>query len=179
MDIGYLVAQIAGIAATACCLILPLFKHKWQMLTTSIAANIFFVLNIFLLEGLTTAAILNTVATGQAILALWYNGHDKPVTIVENTIFLVIYIAFGVMGFRRLIDIMPLVATVLNMFTTFQRDERRSRYLILSTATIYSAYFAIIGSTSIFAELCAIVTTLIAMYRYRQAKPEARKENAQ
>lgn len=170
MDTGYVAAQIFGIAATICCLILPLFKHKWQMLVTAIAANTFFVLNIFLLEGLTTAAILNTVATGQAILALWYNGHDKPVTMVENTIFLVIYIALGIMGFRRAIDVLPLVATVLNMFTTFQRDERKSRYLILSTATIYTIYFAIIGSTSIFAEISAIVTTLIAMYRYRNKK---------
>ena len=88
MDMVYLAAQASGIGATICCLMLPLFKHKWQMLTASSAANAFFVLNIFLLEGLTTAAILNIVGTVQAVLALWYNRHEKPFTIIKTWCFL-------------------------------------------------------------------------------------------
>jgi len=165
---GYLVGQAFGIAATVCCLCLPLFRYKWQMLVANALANIFFVLNIFLLEGFTTAAILNTVAVVQTILALCYNRYNRPVTAVENAVFLVIYLVFGAMGFRRLIDAMPIVGTVLNMITTFQRDERKSRVLILATAVTYCTYFVIIGSTSALAEFSAIVTTLIAMYRYRR-----------
>ena len=167
---GYIAGQAFGIAATACCLCLPLFRYKWQMLAANAAANIFFVMNIFLLEGFTTACILNTVAIAQTVLALCYNSRNRPVTAVENTVFLVVYVTLGALGFRRLIDVLPIAGTVLNMIATFQRDERKSRYLILFTATTYCTYFAIIGSTSALAEFSAIVTTLIAMYRYRQKR---------
>ncbi len=172
MDMRYLAGQGCGIAATLCCLCLPLFRKKWQMLVANGIANVFFVLNIFLLEGFSSAAILNTVAVAQTILALWYNAHNRPVTAVENAVFLIIYVACGSMGFKKAIDILPIIGTVLNMATTFQRDERKSRVLILITAATYCTYFVIIGSTSALAEFSAIVTTLIAMYRYRQARPQ-------
>ena len=140
------------------------------MLTANGIANLFFVLNIFMLEGFSSAAILNTVAIAQTILALWYNGHNRSVTAVENILFLAVYVACGAMGFKKAIDILPIAGTVLNMAATFQRDERKSRMLILVTATTYCTYFVIIGSTSALAEFSAIVTTLIAMYRYRRVK---------
>ena len=45
----YITAQIFGFMATACCLIGPLFKYKWQILVNSAVANLLVALNFFLL----------------------------------------------------------------------------------------------------------------------------------
>lgn len=56
------------------------------------------------------------------------------------------------------------------MLATFQRDEQRTRVLTLINASIYLVYFVLVGSTSMLAEICVIVTSITAMYRYRQKK---------
>lgn len=176
MDLTYLIAQAFGIFATISCFIMPLFKRKWQMLLVNVAGNLFFILNLLLL-GLhetgdlfanATAMIVNLVSLVQVLISYWHVKNGTPVTTPENIIFLLLYVGLGFVGFNRALDLLPIIASVFNMLAVFQRDEQKTRILVLCNASIFCAYYIILGSTSLLAELMAVVTTAIALIKYRK-----------
>jgi len=178
MDLIYLEAQAFGVFATLCCFAMPLFKKKWQMLLVSVASNLFFILNLLLL-GLhetgdlfanATAMIVNVVSLVQVLISYWHIQKKIPVSTGENIVFLLLYVGMGFVGFNRALDLLPIVASVFNMLAVFQKDEQKTRILILFNASIFCLYYIIIGSTSLLAELLAVITTVIALVKYRKSK---------
>lgn len=165
---AYYIGQALGIVATVCCFALPLFKKKWQMLLVSATSNLFFALNLILIGDVGSAIIVNLLAIVQTLLSLWHVQKDKPVTVAENIIFLIGYIICGSFGFHRALDVLPIIGAVFNMLSVFQRDEQKTRILILLNASTFFIYYIVVGSTNLFAELLAIITTVIAMVRYRK-----------
>lgn len=176
MDLIYIEAQVFGLFATLCCFIMPLFKRKWQMLLVNVASNLFFILNLLLL-GLhetgdlfanATAMIVNLVSLAQVLLSYVHVQKDIPISKAENIVFLLLYVGLGFVGFNRALDLLPIVASVFNMLAVFQRDEQKTRCLVLCNASIFCTYYIIIGSTSLLAELMAVITTVIALIKYRK-----------
>ena len=177
MNLIYIIAQAFGIFATLCCFAMPLFKKKWQMLLVNVAGNLFFILNLLLLGLHTgdmfvnaTAMIVNVVSLVQVLISYWHVKKGTTVTKVENIVFLLLYVGMGFIGFNRALDFLPIIASVFNMLAVFQQDEQKTRYLVLCNASIFCAYYIIIGSTSLLAELLAVITTVIALIKYRKAK---------
>lgn len=175
MDLLYFVAQAFGIFATLSCFAMPLFKKKWQMLLITIGSNLFFILNLLLLGahsgdwlGNATAMIVNLVSLVQVLISYRHVQTGTPVTKTENLIFLALYVGMGFIGFNRALDFLPIIASVFNMLAVFQKDEQKTRYLVLCNASIFCTYYIIIGSTSLLAELMAVITTVIALIKYRK-----------
>lgn len=175
MDLLYFVAQAFGIFATLSCFAMPLFKKKWQMLLVTVAGNLFFILNLLLLGahsgdwlGNATAMIVNLVSLVQVLISYRHVQTGTPVTKTENLIFLALYVGMGFIGFNRALDFLPIIASVFNMLAVFQKDEQKTRYLVLCNASIFCTYYIIIGSTSLLAELMAVITTVIALIKYRK-----------
>ena len=171
----YYIAQAFGILATLCCFAMPLFKRKWQMLLITVGGNLFFILNLLLLgahEGNlfanSTAMIVNGVSLVQVLLSYRHVQKGTPVTTTENIIFLFLYVGLGFLGFNRALDFLPIIGSVFNMLAVFQKDEQKTRYLVLCNASIFCAYYIILGSTSLLAELMAVITTVIALIKYRK-----------
>lgn len=176
MDLTYIIAQAFGIFATLSCFAMPLFKRKWQMLLVNVAGNLFFILNLLLL-GLhetgnlfanATAMIVNVVSLVQVLISYWHVKKETPVTTAENIVFLLLYVGLGFVGFNRALDFLPIIASVFNMLAVFQRDEQKTRILVLFNASIFCLYYIIIGSTSLLAELLAVITTLVGLIKYRK-----------
>lgn len=165
---AYYIGQALGIVATVCCFALPLFKKKWQMLLVSATSNLFFALNLILIGDVGSAIIVNLLAIVQTLLSLWHVQKDRPVTVAENIIFLIGYIICGSFGFHRALDVLPILGAIFNMLSVFQRDEQKTRILILLNASTFFIYYIVVGSTNMFAELLAVVTTVIAMVKYRK-----------
>ena len=176
MDLNYIIAQAFGIFATLCCFAMPLFKRKWQMLLVNVAGNLFFILNLLFLGyhetgnifANATAMIVNVVSLVQVLISYRHVQKGTAVTTAENIIFLILYVGLGFVGFNRALDFLPIIASVFNMLAVFQKDEQKTRLLVLCNASIFCAYYIIIGSTSLLAELMAVITTLIGLIKYRK-----------
>ena len=167
---AYYIGQALGLAATVCCFLTPLFKKKWQMLVITAAANLLFALNLLLIGQVSSAIIIYIVAILQSIVSYWHVQKEKKVSLAENILFLILYVGCGFIGFKSALDLLPIVGAVFNMLATFQRDEQKTRLLILLNALCFFIFCAAVGSTSMFAELLAMITTIIAMIRYRKQK---------
>ena len=165
---AYYIGQALGLAATVCCFVLPLMKKKWQMLVVTAASNLMFALNLLLIDQLSSAIIIYLVAIVQAAVSYWHVQKEKPVTAAENIVFLILYVACGAIGFQGALDLLPIAGAVFNMLATFQRDEQKTRVFILLNASCFFVFCLIVGSTSMLAELLAMITTVIAMVKYRK-----------
>ena len=165
---NYIIGQGFGLLATLCLLVQPLWKEKWKMLVVSAIANFSAAMNLLFLGQVGSGIIINSVAVVQGMVMLWHVKKDRPVTLAENIVFLAVYVGSGLLGFRSAIDALPIAGSVLFMLMSFQRDEQKSRWLLLFNAAIFFVYYLLLRSTTVFAEVFAIITSVIALYKYRK-----------
>lgn len=166
---NYYIGQALGIFTVVCCLVMPLWKKKWQMLMTSAVSNIAATLNLVLLGEIGSAVIINLVSTIQVFISMWHVQKNKPVTRAENIIFFIVYVVLGSLGVDgKIINVLPIIGVILFMLMSFQRDEQKTRILTLFNAGTWLIYYMIVGSTVLFAELAAMITSIAAIIKYRK-----------
>ena len=112
---AYCIGQIIGIVAAIGCAILPLFRKKWQMLVCSGLSALCFGLNLLLLGETGSGFIISIVCVIQTLIALWHLQKGVPVTVRENAVFLILYVGCGILDFRSALDVLPIIASILNM----------------------------------------------------------------
>lgn len=166
----YIIAQTFGILSTLAGLAMPLFKKKWQILLAAVGANLFVCLNLILLDKIGSGAYLAGVGVVQSLVAFFHISSDKPNSVTEKIAFLAIYVVFGIMGYKSLIDIIPIIASVLYMLSVFIRDEQDTRKLMLGNFLCWSIYDASLFATAFFGHFAGFCTTTFALWKYRNNK---------
>ena len=93
-------------------------------------------------------------------------------------IYSIIYIVIGIITFNSLIDILPIIASILFIVTLRQEKEKYVRLLILGNSISWIIYDFIVSAylTSI-SDLFTIVSTITAIYRY-DIKKEVKENEA-
>lgn len=164
---AYYVAQIFGVLVTAGVILTLQLKKKKQMLIVSVLVNAFSAANILLLDGFNSGVIVCCVAVLQLLLSIWHEYKNTDSGMAEKIIFLVLYVTGGILGYETPIDLLSTVAAVFYMLAVFQRKEQNIRLMLLANLSIWTVYHAIIGSTAVFAQIAGLISSLIALYRYR------------
>ena len=165
---NYYIGQALGLIGTLCCLILPFFKKKWQMLAITALVNVFCALNLVLIGEVGSVILIYVVAVVQTVVALWHLKRDTAVTMAENVLFLILYVVCGALDLHTLVDVIPIAGAVFHMLATFQRDVQKTRVLLVFNSVTFMVYYALVGSTSVFSTLVTLTSTLVAMYHYRK-----------
>lgn len=181
----YILGQIFGLLATLCCIVVPFFSKKWQMLSMNIAINLFMMLNFTLIGEVSTATWLCALAAVQSVLSLIHTLRNTSVRTFEQVLFWILYPLVGLIGLvgapgfvfeislRNLVELLPICGSLFSMSFVFVRDEQKARYLLLATSTVWASYAAIMGATSFFAEFISILVDLAAIFKYRKKeKPQ-------
>lgn len=167
-DIIYWTGQAIGILVTIGAIINLQLKKKQHMYILSIIVNILSALNILLLDGFSSGVVICLVADIQIAMAIWHDKKQTQAKLPEQIIFFALYVAGGLLGFNTWIDILSIVAAALYMFAMFQKKEQNIRLFLLGNMATWTIYHAILGSTAIFAQLAGIVSSVIALIRYRK-----------
>ena len=164
----YIIGQALGVVSAICSLILPMLKQKSRMLLMTVATNGLVALNLIMIDQFGSAVLIHSIAVVQAFVSLRHVQRDTPVTKVETGVFLALYIGCGLLGYKSVIDVLPIVGCLFNMLATFQRDVHKTRVLILINVSTFLVYYLIVGSTSALMVGSTIVTTVFAMVRDRK-----------
>lgn len=163
----YYIGQALGVIVTVGAILTLQLKNKKQMLLVSAVVNILAAFNILLLDTLSSGVIINLVAVLQIVLSLWHEKKKTDVTLPEKIVFLILYVFGGAIGFKSIIDILSIVAAVFYMLAMFQKKEQRIRLFLMGNMISWTIYHAFLGSTAIFAQIAGIISSLIALFRYR------------
>ncbi len=167
-DIVYYIAQFFGILVTAGVILNLQLKSKRQMLILSIVINLLSSLNVLLLDGFTSGMIICAVAVLQLIMQLWHDHKGTETKVPEMIFFSILYVGGGIIGFEKWIDILAIIAAVLYMTAMFQKKEQRIRLILLANLSTWTVYHAILGSTAFFAQVAGIISSVVALVRYRK-----------
>ena len=164
----YYIGQVLGILVTLGAILMLQLKNKKHMLIVSAIVNILAALNILLLDNISSGVIINFVAVLQIVLSMWHDKRGTEVTLVEKILFLLMYVAGGALGYEKPIDLLSIVAAVLYMLAMLQKKEQHIRLFLLGNMATWTVYHTVLGSTAVFAQLAGIISSLIALYRYRK-----------
>ncbi len=176
----YFLAQTFGLLSAVGTLVGPLWKKKWQMLVTSLLATMCVILNLILLKQFGGAIVTNSVAIFQVLVSLWHVLKGTRVHIAERLIFLALFVGLGILGvvtadgfvfelsLKNLLEILPIIGAVFFMLATFVRDEQTTRFYNIANASMWTIYFAVIGSTSVVAQIISLVSNTVAIIKYRK-----------
>lgn len=174
---SYYIAQFFGLLVTIGVIISLQMKKKVQMQTLSVFVNLFSAINIFLLEGkFNSGVIVCCVAIAQLISSIIHEIRGTRVTLAEKIIFLILYVAGGLTGFianymngnGTPLDLLSTVAAVFYMIAMFQKKEQHIRLFLLANLSCWTVYLSITRSISVFAQIAGIISSLIALFRYRK-----------
>ena len=164
----YYIAQALGLVVTAGAIINLQLKKKKHMYIVSFIVNLLSALQIFLIGQGGSGIVICLVADVQILFSMWHDKKNTDITLVEKIIFLVLYIAGGVLGYHTPLDLLSIVAAVFYMLAMCQKKEQNIRYFLLGNMSSWTIYHGVLGSTAIFAQLAGIVSSIIAICRYRK-----------
>ena len=177
---AYIIGQIFGLLTIVCSLIMPFLKKKWQLLIANIAINLLVILNLVLIGQFGSGSYLCMVAIVQSLLALLRTKKDVSAGKAETIVFTFLYVGFGFFGiftapgfvpavnYKNLLELLPICGALAQMVSVFVRDEQQTRKWLLCNAFLWVIYSAAVGSSVVFNDILAVISTSAALYRYRK-----------
>lgn len=177
---AYYIGQFFGLLTIVCSLIMPFLKKKWQLLWANIAINLLVILNMALIGQFGSAILLCLVAIVQSAIALPRTKTGKEPGTPETVLFTVLYVSFGFLGivtapnfvwamnYRNLLELLPILGALSQMISVFVRDEQDTRKWLLCNAVFWVIYSAAVGSSVVFNDILAVISTSTALYKYRK-----------
>lgn len=164
---AYYIAQFFGLLVTVGVIVTLQLKKKKQMLIVSVFVNLLSAANILLLDGFNSGVMVCLVAVLQLFMSIWHEIKKTEAGLAEKIVFLVLYVAGGLMGYNTPLDLLSTAAAVFYMLAVFQKKEQNIRLMLLANLSLWTVYHSILGSTAVFAQIAGVISSLIALYRYR------------
>lgn len=172
-----LFGQILGIVVAIICLITPQLKRKWQILSSSILANLLSLLNFFLIGEVSAAAIC-AVAIVQCLIGINHANKQTKFSYVEIVAFAILYVFAGLLPFLTSNtlslfgwkDLLPIIGALFFLAHILPKKEQNMRKFSLANSIVFITYDALVQSTQIFAQLITAISLVTALLRYRKKK---------
>lgn len=173
----FILAQILSFIAMVINMVAVQLKTKKQILLTIVVSNLLFVISYILLGAYVGALTCGIVAI-EIIINTILEDKEKVTPKFLIIIYLIISIIIGITIFNSLIDLLPIIASILFILTLRQSKEKYVRLLILGNLTSWIIYdFFVKAYLAGISDLFVISSTITAIYRY-DIKKEV-KENEQ
>lgn len=172
----FILAQILSFIAMVINMIAVQLQTKKQILLTIVVSNLLFIVSYILLKAYIGALtcgivaieiIINTILEGK--------GERTPKPLI--VLYLIVSILLGIISFGNFIDLLPIIASILFIFTLIQFKEKYVRLLILGNLASWVIYdFLVKAYLAGISDLFIISSTIIAIIRYDIRKEEKTDE---
>lgn len=162
----FILAQILSFIAMVINMIAVQLKTKKQILLTIVVSNLLFVISYILLGAYVGALTCGIVAI-EIIINTILEDKGKVTPKFLIIIYLIISIIIGITTFNSLIDLLPIIASILFILTLRQAKEKYVRLLILGNLTSWIIYdFFVKAYLAGISDLFVISSSITAIYRY-------------
>lgn len=162
----FIVAQILSLMGMLSNIVALQLKTKRQILITILIGNILFLISYILLE-----AYIGSIICGFNAMIVFINslleekGKSTPKPII--VIYIIIAIAFGITFFDKVIDMLPIIASILLILSLMQNKEKNIRLLLLIGFILWLIYdFYFLAYMACISDLFTIISSFVAIYRY-------------
>ncbi len=159
-------AQILGLLGIITNAIGIQLKNKKNILIAFMLANLFFGLSFLLLKGY-SGAVICLVATIQTFIKYLFDKKNIKFPLYLIIVYIVIAIICGLFTYRGLIDILPVLCSVLYTLAIIQHKESNLRIITLVNIILWTIYDFVVGAyTAGINDVVLTFSTMIAIFRY-------------
>ncbi len=163
---NFVVAQIFGVLGIIAGIMSMQFKNRKQILIALFLLNLFCALNFVFLNNLTSACIC-FFANIEMIINYCFEVRKKDVPKWIIGIYIIINIILGMLTFKNIIDIFPIICAILYCGTILTKNESNIRKLMFSNQALWLIFDFIVGAyASVVNAILTIISVVIAMVRY-------------
>lgn len=157
-------AQIIGIFALLTWIFSIQLNQKHNVLKMQVIANILYGLQYILL-GVFTAGGLNFLS---AIRCFWYSKkQDETPSLFSLCFFLFLIIVVGVITFRGILSLIPVVITMLYAYISWQKNLTVFRIIFIGCAVSWLFYNITVGAyVSFVGNIIEIISGSISIIRF-------------
>ncbi len=178
----YILGQICGVIGTIITILQPQFQKKEQILICSILVNLMSALNFALIGQTGSAVFLCLIAIVQSMVSMWHERRKTEVSSPETILFFLLYVGFGFYGMitsdgfvwtinrHNLLELLPIIGALMLMLSVFAKGEQKTRLFLFFNGASWAIYTAIIGATAFFTAVAAMVSSSIALWKFRAAR---------
>lgn len=162
----FIIAQILSFIAMVINMVAVQLKTKKQILLTIVLSNLLFIISYILLKAYVGAITCGIVAI-EIIINTILEDKGKKTPNLLIFIYLIIAIIIGITTFKRLADLLPMIASISFVLTLIQSKEREVRLLILVNLISWIIYDCFVAAyLAGISDLFVISSTITAIYRY-------------
>ena len=172
----FIVAQFFGILVIIANVLSMQMKNKKQIILMFILANLFSAINFILLQSY-SGAIICLFAIIQTFINKIFEKKQQQVPKVIIGIYIVISIILGAITFNSLIDILPIICSILYTITIIQDKEKNIRRISLVNIVLWIIYDIVCQAyTAAISDLLMTISTIVGMYRFDYKKIKIKKD---
>ena len=172
----FIVAQFFGILVIIANVLSMQMKNKKQIILMFILANLFSAINFILLQSY-SGAVICFFAIIQTFINKIFENKQQQVPKIIIGIYIVISIILGVITFNNIIDILPMICSVLYTLTIIQEKEKNIRRISLVNIILWIIYDIVCQAyTATISDLLMTISTIIGMYRFDRKTIETKNK---
>lgn len=162
----FIIAQFFGILVIIANVLSMQMKNKKQIILMFILANLFSAINFILLQSY-SGAVICFFAIIQTFINKIFEKKQQQVPKIIIVIYIVISIILGLITFNNIIDILPIICSILYTITIIQDYEKNIRRISLVNIILWIIYdIACQAYTAAISDSLMTISTIIGIYRF-------------
>ena len=166
----FIAAQFFGILVIIANVISMQMKKKKQIIFMFILANSFSSINFILLQSY-SGSIICFFTIIQTFINKSFENKKQQVPKILILIYIIVSIILGVITFNHIIDVLPIICSILYTITIIQDKEKNIRIISLVNIILWIIYDLVCQAyTAAISDLLMTISTIIGMYRFDYEK---------
>lgn len=166
----FIIAQFFGILAIIANVLSMQMKNKKQIILMFILVNLFSAINFILLQSY-SGAVICFFAIIQTFINKIFEKKQQSVPKVIIGMYIVISIILGVITFNNIIDIFPIICSIVYTITIIQDKEKNIRRISLINIILWIIYDIVSQAyTAAISDFLMTISTIVGMYRFDYKK---------
>lgn len=175
MQITFWIAQILAIVGAISNIVAMQLNKKNQILIMYVISNWSYAIN-FVLLGAYTGAMICFIGGAQTLINNFFDSKNRNIPKFLLVIYMFISVSLGVISYSSLIDVMPIICSVIYIILITIKKESNIRKLTLLDMIIWTIYdFIVMAYSAAIFDFSIVISTVIGMYRYDFKKIEKNK----
>lgn len=159
-------AQIMGIFAIITWVISILLKKKKNIILSQIIANAIYAIEYISLHAY-SATCMNLLSVLRLIIYYAFNLINKDLPKLILFVFSLLIILLGMATYNKLLDIIPIIVTLLYAYSLWQNDLKITRIIYICAALIWIYYnFKVSAFIGIIGNILEIIFGIISIEKY-------------
>ena len=163
---NFIIAQILGLIGALLKIVSIQFKSKKKILLMFILVNLITGIELILLKGY-TGALICFIAAIQTFINYIYVIKNKKLPKFFIPIYVIISLIIGMYSYKELMDILPVICSMLYIASICQTKEKNLRilsFINISIWVVYNIYH--MAYTDVLFKICILISNAIAIYNY-------------